>query len=95
MQSETKPQVPYGTYIMIWLGLLVLTGVTITAAGLSFGQWSALAAIVIATVKASLVLFFFMHLKYESVLFKGFLVVALLTLAVIMFLTFADTSFRV
>jgi cytochrome c oxidase subunit 4 len=63
-------------------------------AGLEFGQWSALAAIAIATVKGTLVLFYFMHLKYESALFKVALMVALLTLTIILVLTFADISFR-
>ena len=90
-----KKHVPtYSSYIMIWFGLVVLTALTVTAAGLHFGQWSVLAAIVIATVKSCLVLFYFMHLRYESVLFKLMLLIALLTLTVIMVLTFADVSFR-
>ena len=91
---EKKQSLPFGTYIMVWLGLLVFTGVTVTAAGLHFGQWSALAAILIATVKSCLVLFYFMHLKYESAVLKLMLTVALLVLAVILILTFVDVSFR-
>jgi cytochrome c oxidase subunit 4 len=86
--------VPYGRYVMVWLSLLALTAATITAAGLAFGHWSILAAILIAAIKGTLVLFYFMHLKYESWLLKLFMTVALLTLAVIMILTFADLSFR-
>jgi cytochrome c oxidase subunit IV len=91
--SEHTP-VSYGRYVMVWLSLLALTAATITAAGLAFGRWSILAAILIAAIKGTLVLFYFMHLKYESMLLKLFMTVALLTLAVIMILTFADLSFR-
>ena len=63
---EPKPQIAYAKYLMVWFALLLLTGVTITVAGLEFGQWSALAAIAIATVKGTLVLFYFMHLKFEG-----------------------------
>ena len=91
---EQKHVLPYGTYIAIWFGLLMLTGITITAAGLHFGHWSVMAAILIATIKGSLVLFYFMHLKYEDTVFRIMLTVALLTLAVIMALTFADVAFR-
>ncbi len=91
---QERPQIAYGTYVSVWLSLLVLTGVTITAAGLQLGRWSILTAIVIAAVKGTLVLFQFMHLKYESALFKIALVIALLTLTFIMVLTFADTLFR-
>jgi len=89
-----KPLVSYAKYLQIWLALVVLTAVTVTAAGLHFGQWSALAAIAIATIKGSLVLFYFMHLKYESWIFKVSLMVALLTLTIILVLTFADTELR-
>lgn len=91
---EKKELMPYGTYIMIWFSLLVLTGVTIIAASLHFGQWSIMAAIAIATVKGALVLFIFMNLKREERLFKIMLSLALVTMAVIMVLTFADISFR-
>ena len=91
---ETRAHTVYSKYLMVWLALLLLTGMTITAAGLQFGQWSILAAILIAGVKGTLVLFYFMHLRREPVLFKVTLTVALFTLVVIMLLTFADVSFR-
>lgn len=91
---EKHQPVPFGNYVLIWLGLLVLTAVTITAASLHFGAFSVLAAIAIATVKGSLVLFYFMHLKYEDRVFKLMLTLALFTLAVIMVLTFIDTALR-
>jgi cytochrome c oxidase subunit 4 len=91
---QVNALVSYAKYLRIWLALLVLTGATITAAGLQFGQWSALAAILFATVKGTLVLFYFMHLKFESAVFKISLMVALLTLTVILVLTFTDVAFR-
>lgn len=91
---KKKNQRPISTYILIWFGLLVLTGVTITAAGLNLGTLSILAAIVIAAVKSTLVVLFFMHIKYEDRVFKMMLGLAILTLVVIMVLTFADVSFR-
>jgi cytochrome c oxidase subunit 4 len=91
---EDKPLVSYGKYLLIWCALVVLTAATVTAAGLHLAHWSAMAAIVIATVKGTLVLFYFMHLRHEPPLFKLLLVVALLTLAIIMVLTFADLAFR-
>lgn len=85
---------PFSTYLLIWLGLLVLTGVTVTVAGLNLGQLSVLGAIVIAAVKSTLVILFFMQIKYEDRVFKVMLGVAVATLTVIMVLTFADVSFR-
>jgi cytochrome c oxidase subunit 4 len=91
---ESRPHIPYAQYITIWFALVLLTGVTITVAGLQLGQASIVAAILIATVKGTLVLRHFMHLKHETALFKIVLMVALLTLTVILVLTFVDTSFR-
>ena len=91
---EKKNSHPFSTYVLIWLGLLVLTGVTVTVAGLNLGRWSVLGAIVIAVVKSTLVVLFFMNLKYEDRVFKMMLGVAMLTLAIIMVLTFVDILFR-
>ncbi|MCP5107075.1 MAG: cytochrome-c oxidase [bacterium] len=85
---------PFTTYLSIWLGLLVLTGVTVTVAGLNLGQLSVLGAIVIAAVKSTLVVLFFMHIKYEDKVFKIMLGLAIFTLVVIMVLTFVDVSYR-
>jgi cytochrome c oxidase subunit 4 len=94
MNNEKQNPHPFSTYLLIWLGLLVLTGVTVTVAGLNLGNLSVLGAILIAAVKGTLVVLFFMHIKYEDRVFKIMLGVAIITLAVIMVLTFVDTSFR-
>lgn len=91
---EENARIPYSKYLMVWLTLVLLTGITIMVAGLQVGGWSVFGAIFIAAIKGTLVLFYFMHLRYESGLFKIALTVAVLTLAVIMVLTFADVSFR-
>ncbi len=91
---EEHTRIPYSRYLMVWFALVLFTGITITVAGLQVEGWSVFAAIAIAAIKATLVLFYFMHLRYEAAIFKVALTVAMLTLAVIMALTFADVSFR-
>jgi cytochrome c oxidase subunit 4 len=91
---STRPLVTSRAYLMIWLSLVVLTGMTITIAGMHLGRWSALAAVLIAGTKGTLVLLYFMHLKYESRLFRIGLLVALATMTIILLLTFADTAYR-
>ena len=93
-KMEKKNVHPFSTYLMIWFGLLVLTGVTVTVAGLNLGQLSVLGVIIIAAVKSTLVVLFFMHIKYEDRIFKLMLGIAVLILVVIMVLTFVDVSFR-
>jgi len=86
--------VSYGTYIMVWLALLILTGLTVTVAGLNLKNYAIIAAIFIAGFKSTLVLNYFMHLKFEAPLFRNMVYVAIFTLVIIIGLTFTDISFR-
>lgn len=82
------------TYVAVWLSLLALTGITIAIAGMHLGKFSTLTALLIASVKASLVLWLFMHLKYERKLFKLMFIIPIATLTVIIGLTFFDIWYR-
>lgn len=81
-------------FISVWAALIALTVVTVTVAGMHLGRFSTVTALVIASVKAGLVLWYFMHLKYEHKLFKVMLLVPIITLTVIMVLTFLDIWYR-
>jgi cytochrome c oxidase subunit 4 len=94
MKSSRPHIVPGRAFILVWIALLILTGVTIKAAQMRMGEWSMLANLLIASTKASLVLWFFMHLKYEKRLFKILLFVPILTITVIIGLTFFDIWYR-
>jgi cytochrome c oxidase subunit 4 len=93
-QHEGHPLIGYGTYVMIWLALLVLTGLTVTVAGVNLRNFSIVAAIFIAAFKTTLVLNYFMHLKFEQPIFRNMVFIAIFTLAIIIGLTFTDISFR-
>ena len=84
----------FGIYILVWLGLLALTGLTVAAAGLDIGKFTVATALIIASAKAYLVLTIFMHLRSESKTFRIFVIVALLFLAISFILLFADYSFQ-
>ncbi len=84
----------YSTHILIWAALVVLTGITIYVAGLDLGEYSIIANFLIASLKAGLVLYIFMHLKYESIIIKLMLIVVLLTMTSILLLTFVDILYR-
>jgi cytochrome c oxidase subunit IV len=77
--------VSWRIYLGIFLALAVLTVVTVLAAGRDFGAFNTLIALGIATIKATLVILFFMHVRYSSrlttlVLFSGFVFLAILIL---------------
>ena len=48
------------------IGLLILTVITVVAAGFDFGSANVVIALTIASLKASLVALFFMHLRWEK-----------------------------
>ncbi len=58
------------TYAIIFGALLVGTAITIGASYLEMGPWNPVVAIAIACAKATLVVLFFMHIKYSSKLMK-------------------------
>ena len=91
IKAETRG---YGTYIAIWVSLAALTGITVYVAGLDIGRFGITINILIASLKAGLVVYIFMHLKDESWLIKLMLLMAVLTLTVIIVLTFLDVLYR-
>ena len=52
--------------VALGIGLLVLTAVTVKAAFIDLGPWNPVVALVIATIKATLVVLYFMHVKGAS-----------------------------
>jgi cytochrome c oxidase subunit IV len=91
-EQTLSPRLP----IMVFVALIILTISTVLLSGLDVGNTTALLiAMSIASIKAGLVLYFFMHLNHEPLIFKLFLGVAFFTLLAIFVLTFSDYSFRV
>ena len=86
--------ISYGLFVIVWLALLVLTALTVTVAGMHLGALSVTVALLVASVKASIVMWFFMHLKYEKPVYKTMVFVCLATFAIFIGITFLDIPFR-
>ena len=70
-KNERNTHIPtIKTFVAVWAALLVLTAVTVFASTLELGPFNAIVALTIATVKALLVLLFFMELRYSTALTK-------------------------
>ncbi|HUK86828.1 MAG TPA: cytochrome C oxidase subunit IV family protein [Terriglobales bacterium] len=90
--------VPKRTYFAIWTALLILTGITAyvstlnlhVVSGLHDISLNAAAALLIASLKASLVVLFFMHLKYSPRLTAVVVFAAIFWLAILLTLSMAD-----
>jgi cytochrome c oxidase subunit IV len=84
----------YKTYIIVWMTLLVFTLITVAISFLNLGIWNATAALIIASIKASLVALYFMHLRHEIKLVVGFALFPLVILALIIIGTLTDVAYR-
>ena len=84
----------YRTHGIILVLLLFLTAITITVTWFDAGSLSVGVAMLVACVKATLVLFYFMHLKFDALVFKVFAGMVFFLLAVVFVVTFFDYLFR-
>lgn len=82
------------TYFGVWGALVVLTGATVLVSYVYLGMMNVVVALVIASVKASLVALYFMHLKTERRLVWGFALTPIFFLVLIIAGTLTDTLFR-
>ncbi|MGE0822176.1 MAG: cytochrome C oxidase subunit IV family protein [Candidatus Binatia bacterium] len=81
-------------YVMIFAALMVFTGLTVAVAFQDFGIFNNIIALGIAGIKTTLVVLFFMHVKYGSRLTKMFAVAGFLWLMILMGFTLGDTETR-
>ena len=79
---------------LVYVGLLILTGLTVAAAGIDVGAFNLPIAMLIASCKAGLVLAYFMHIKYEKTYIQAFVLGTTFFMFVVFCLTFADYATR-
>ena len=83
--------VPVRIYVMIFLALLFGTALTVVAAFLDFPwKFNTVVALTIATAKATLVVLYFMHVRYSMRLVWVIVGSALFWMAILFALTFSD-----
>lgn len=84
--------VPAKVLIGVWLLLVILTVATVAVTYVDLGRYNIWLALIIATVKASFVGLYFMHLRYDSPFNAFILVVALSFVALFIMGTITDTG---
>ena len=82
--------VPVPIYLAVFATLIVLTWVTAYVATVDLGRWNIFVALAIAMFKASIVILFFMHVKYSSKLTKMIVGAGFFWLILLLFLTMTD-----
>lgn len=86
--------IPLQTYLNVLGILLVLTVITVAAAQFNFGAMNTVIAVAIASIKAALVLAYFMHLKYDDKMFLVLFLTGVFFLIVLYFFSVLDIFTR-
>ena len=90
MTEHVEHIVPKRIYFVIFAALMVLTAVTVWVAFYDLGVLNTVIAMTIAVIKATLVVLYFMHLRYSSRLTQVVAAAAILWLVILIVLTLAD-----
>jgi len=91
---EEPHLVAYGMYVKVWLVLVMFTGITVAVSALDMYKYTVFTAMLIASVKVTLVVLYFMHIRFESRLYPIMIFTALVTYGIFIGLTFSDYLYR-
>ena len=94
LHEEAHPLVPVRVYFAVWSALILLTALTVGVSLLDMKNVTVLVAMIIATTKATLVVMYFMHIRYEKPLYVAMIAAVLGTYAIFISLTFSDYWYR-
>lgn len=85
---------PLWIYLATWGTLVVLTAITVAVSYLNFGGWNLIIALLVATIKATVVAAMFMHLLHDHKFHTLILISGGLFLIIFVSFTMFDTEYR-
>ena len=94
MENHGSHITEYKVLVKVLFVLLFCTFLTISVTGFNLGAFTVTIALLIAGFKSYMVLSYFMHLKYESLLLRILVSMVFVLFIVIVLITFIDYSFR-
>ena len=92
--DEEAPRASAVRYLLCWVALVVLTGLTFALSTVDLGGWSLAMALAIAVTKGAVVALFFMHLWDHAGAVRLVLLTAILFVAVLSALVVSDVLTR-
>ena len=93
--SENKHHIiSMKVYLIVFVSLLFLTVITVFSAQIDLGSFNIILALLIATIKSSLVLLFFMHLYYDNKTNLLFFLGSVIFLCIFITFTLMDINYR-
>lgn len=90
-QHHVSSYFSHGTVLVL---LLFLTFLSVFVATINFGVLSVAVALIVASVKGTIVVSYFMHLKFENLFIRLMVIGVFLLFALVVLITFIDYFFR-
>lgn len=94
MSHDNTHTVPYKLHALILLVLLVMTAISVAVTQIHLGTLTVVIALLLATIKATLVLTYFMHLKFDNKFYALMVVGVIVLIGIVIFITFLDYLYR-
>jgi cytochrome c oxidase subunit IV len=82
------------SFVGVWVALICLTWTTVGVSYIELGEWNVVVALVIALIKASLVAWIFMGVRFSTPLTRLFVVAGLVWLTIMILITSSDYATR-
>lgn len=89
--ADNAHAVPLRILLTVFIALLALTYITVAARYVDLGSFNIWIALGIATLKGTLVILYFMHLRYDSPFYSIVLVTAFVFMFLFLGVTMLDT----
>jgi cytochrome c oxidase subunit IV len=94
MKNEETHISSYTSHAIVLIVLLILTTVSVTVTGFHLGAFSVAAALIIASIKVRTVIYYFMHIRFESLFMKLMVTAVFVIFGLIIIVTFIDYLLR-
>jgi cytochrome c oxidase subunit IV len=92
--KESHQIIRFRTYVYILLALVTFTLISVAITGIDLGPMTVTAALLIASIKSTLVLSYFMHLKFENKFIVIMVTGVIFLFFLILVVTFLDYYYR-
>lgn len=94
MSEKIQHITSYKSHILVLLVLIVLTAITVLITSVELGPYNTAAAMLIAMIKGSIVLLYFMHLKFDEKIYGIMVAIVLTIFTAVIIVTFFDYLYR-
>ena len=95
MEGNNKKHISSYTQLgTVLVALLILTTITVLVTWLDFGTFAVAVALIIAMIKGATVMTYFMHLKYDKMIYRVMVIGVFFIFALFIIITLLDYAFR-